>query len=144
MLYGKFGEKTGRLYIPGFVYIPRLAVNGVIQFIMDTGADNTTLMPADSIALSVDFDALSDTRGSRGIGGTIDLFEVQSHVAFRDHTGTVYSYRIDMLIYPSNGDDQSMPSLLGRDVMDHWRVIYDRTNNELSADVLTWHQEFSF
>ena len=66
--------------------------------------------------------------------GTIDLLEEQSHVAFRVHRGTVDSYPIDMLIYPQSGDDLSMPSLSGRDVMDYWQDIYERTNTVMSYE----------
>ena len=32
----------------------------------------------------------------------------------------------------------TVPSLLGRDIIDQWRVTYDRLASELLAEVVSW------
>lgn len=32
----------------------------------------------------------------------------------------------------------TIPSLLGRDVIDQWRVTYDKSASELLAEVISW------
>ena len=58
MLQGRFGDTSGRPYLEGRFYIPRLGVQGNISFLVDTGADSTTLLPADANKLNIDHSEL--------------------------------------------------------------------------------------
>ena len=44
---GSFGAITGRPYIRGRLVLPRLSLSDNISFCVDTGADQTVLMPGD-------------------------------------------------------------------------------------------------
>ncbi len=47
MLRGRFGHANKRPYIQGRLFIPRLEIWSDVSFLVDTGADKTSLLPAD-------------------------------------------------------------------------------------------------
>lgn len=54
MLRGRFGDTSGRPYIEGHVFLPRLEKRGNVSFLFDTGAD-TSLMPVDGLRVGIDY-----------------------------------------------------------------------------------------
>ena len=143
MLHGRFGESSGRPYVSARVFIPRLGLAGNVSFIFDTGADSSVLMPADAITLGVDYDLLSDPSESSGIGGSASMYPEHAHLTFANANGDrLYSYDIPLLICDPTPDAMGMPSLLGRDVIDRWRVTYDKSLAELTAEVVSSDAEF--
>ena len=143
MLRGRFGESSGRPYVSARVFIPRLGLAGNVSFIFDTGADSTVLMPADAITLGVDYGSLSNPSQSLGIGGSASMYREWTYLTFADANGDrLYSYDIPLLICDYTPDAMGIPSLLGRDVIDRWRVTYDKSAAELTAEVLSSDAEF--
>ena len=100
-------------------------------------------MPADAQTLAVDYDALQNRAASVGLGGAVDLFKEPARLAFAGSGGVMYGYEINRSVYPA-GDRGSLtlPSLLGRNVIDRWRVTYDRSASELTADVVSYDQRW--
>ena len=144
MLRGRFGNTSGQPYIPARVYIPRLGLLGNISFLLDTGAESTVLMPADAQTLGVDYDVLGNPAASVGIGGTVDVFQEPARLAFAENGGFMYGYEVNLLIYPGpDSESMTFPSLLGRNVIDRWRVIYDRSTSELAARVVSFDQRWT-
>ena len=47
-------------------------------------------------------------------------------------------YGVDLMIYHPSNDATSIPSLLGRDVIDRWRAMYDKSVSELAADPVSY------
>lgn len=143
MLHGRFGESSGRPYVSARVFIPRLELAGNVSFIFDTGADSSVLMPADASTLGVDYDLLSNPFQSFGIGGSAPTYKERARLAFADDNGrTLYGYDIQLLIHHPTADAMRVPSLLGRNIIDRWRVIYDKSVSELVADVVSSDTEF--
>jgi hypothetical protein len=48
MLEGRIGILSGAPYIEARISFPRLGLQGLVSFLVDTGADGTVLMPADT------------------------------------------------------------------------------------------------
>ena len=70
MLRGRFGDTSKRPYLEGRLLIPRLRVWSDISFLVDTGADKTTLLPADSLKMGLDYNTLTKSSDPAiGIGG---------------------------------------------------------------------------
>ncbi len=59
MLHGRFGATTNSPYFEARISIPEPNVSGHVSFLPDTGADTTTLMPADGVRLGLPWDDLS-------------------------------------------------------------------------------------
>lgn len=57
-------------YVEARVHLPRLGLSGTVDFLLDTGADATTLHPGDTGKIPIDLNTLSqDSISVRGIGG---------------------------------------------------------------------------
>ena len=62
-----------------------------------------------------------------------------ARIVFADSdVGAVYVYDMPVrILLPSgNPSEMRLPSLLGRDIINRWRVVYDHPAPELSAEVL--------
>ena len=116
---------------------------GNVSFIFDTGADSSVLMPADAATLGIDYSLLSNPFESFGIGGSAPTYIEQAHLAFADaNKHRVYGYDIGLLIHHPTPDAMRVPSLLGRNIIDRWRVTYDKSVPELVAEVSSTDTEF--
>lgn len=49
----------------------------------------------------------------------------------------LYGYEIELRICQPSDEILTIPSLLGRDIIDRWRVTYDKPDLRLVADVAT-------
>lgn len=66
---GQFEELTGRPFMDGYVEFPRLGIQGRVFFLLDTGADNTALMPADAASMDMPYGTLAPAQETaHGIG----------------------------------------------------------------------------
>ena len=139
MLRGWFGDTSGRPFLEGRLFIPRLGLRSDISFLVDTGSDKTTLLPADALRMGIDYALLQASPvPAVGIGGTSRTF-VEPAVAVFDEPGVaIYAYRIELEIL-APGDDAlaTAPSLLGRDILRHWLMRYSPPTNRLTFRVPT-------
>ena len=143
MLHGRFGESSGRPYVSARVFIPKLGLAGNVSFIFDTGADSSVLMPADALTIGVDYSLLSNPFESFGIGGSAPTYVERARVAFADSNAhLIYGYDIELLIHHPTDNAMRVPSLLGRNIIDRWRVTYDKSVAELVAEVVSSDAEF--
>ena len=60
MLVGRFGNTSGAAFIEAYISLPDLALAGPVSFLVDTGADQTMLMPVDATRLGVDHAQLTN------------------------------------------------------------------------------------
>jgi Aspartyl protease len=126
-LLGRLGETTGRPYLSARIFIPRLRTTADVWFLVDTGADRTTVHPTDGARMRLDYSSLPWTGRSYGVGGiSISHAVEQAVISFRARLGTTHYYRVPVLIAqsrdPANGS--GVPSLLGRDILQRWAMHY--------------------
>ena len=140
MIPGRF-DSTGRPFIEGRVIIPRLQVNQSVPFLLDTGADFTCLHQDDAEDLDIPFEQLTDMRNSRGIGGRSAYFREAAILSFNDE-GLTRLYRVNLFIAEPNRSSTGLPSLLGRNVINHWYMQYDPTIGSL--DFTVRHADYTF
>lgn len=137
MLTGRFGNTSGRPYIEGRLVIPRLNARADFSFVVDTGADDTFLMPGDGLTMGLDYSQLLTPAGdSWGAGGPITSFSEQAWVAFSDGTN-LFGYSIKLAILEFRTDMLRIPTLLGRDILHRWRMAYDHSANRLEFEVIS-------
>lgn len=125
MLRGRFGDTTGRPYIEGRLIVPGQGLSSNLSFLVDTGADRTMLMPADARQMGLDYGRLTRRTESVGIGGTSLNFVEQATLVFLEPERFLHVYFIDIRIAAPSPEIMDLPSLLGRDVLDRWRMTYD-------------------
>lgn len=134
-LKGRFGNTSGRPYIEGRLHLPRLAISGDVSFCVDTGADATVLLPADGMRLGVDYEGLGPEIESVGVGGISLDYREEAVVIFSDPAKALYAYTIELVISSPSPDVMALPSLLGRDILNRWRMMYDPMRKGLSLQV---------
>jgi len=137
MLTGRFGDTTGRPYIEGRLILPRLEIRGDISFCVDTGADRSLLHPGDGERMGIDYTKLTGETESVGVGGICHSFVEPALLVFSEPKRFLYVYIIDLAISPPSLDIMDLPSLLGRDILDRWRMIYHPAKKRLTFDVVS-------
>ena len=140
MLTGRFGDTTGRPYIEGRLILPRLKIRGDISFCVDTGADQSLLLPGDGERMGVDYTKLTGKAQSMGLGGICYNFMEPALFVFSEPKRFLYVYIMLLAIAPASPKMMAIPSLLGRDILDRWRMVYHPAKKRLifhvvSADV---------
>ena len=133
MLRGSFGAHSGEPNIEGYLIVPALNVSGHVEFLVDTGADGTLVQPSDLLALGADeamLRRLQYKKPVNGIGGSLGVHIAKSSLLFlASSTLNVYSVEVGI---PHIDQVPPLPSLLGRDILQHWRMTYDPYQGRLS------------
>lgn len=136
MLRGRFGDTSGRPYIEGRLILPNLNIRGDLSFLVDTGADVSRLHPMDGIRLKIDYGQLSGDVETVGINGTSHDFTEPAVVVFSEPKRFLYVYNITLRIAPDDPGIRDLVSVLGRDILDQWRMTYNPQKRRLLFKVL--------
>ena len=132
MIRGSFDR--GRPVVECRLVIPRLSVNHRLMLLVDIGATASCLHPADAIRAGIPFDELGNRLGYPGIGGSSAYFRESVNLLFEDGS-YLQIYRLDLPIAAPTGSNRDLPSLLGRDVLNRWRMDYDPADGRLECTV---------
>lgn len=114
-----------------------LGLKGTVAFLVDTGSSVTTIMDRDRERLGINWNRLEKTRRPlAGIGGTVDTRIIRhGTLVFRAETGRevrenlpIHVARHDLTRLDRKGIEGvlQLPSLMGRDVMERYRLVYDK------------------
>ena len=117
------------------IILPRLGVSGLVSFLLDTGADQTVLMPADALRLNLDHAQLRGSVQSVGVGGPSQDFLETGVIVVTD--GVLHAYSINVIVSQPRQELMGVPSLIGRNIMNRWRVVFDYTSKTVTAEILS-------
>ena len=120
----------------GVLSLPRLGVAQAVDFLLDTGADRTTLNPTDGRRLGVPFEKLKGGQTVQGIAGVAEQFTEEAVLVLGDEERFYILLTTIFVSAPSKYANQ-LPSLLGRDILDRTRIDYDPRNARLELSVYT-------
>lgn len=104
-----------------------------VPFVVDSGASVSVVHPADAMTLlrlrPADLLrrppwAKSTVRAS-GVGGTTELWSVQSSLRFLRDNGTLFSVETDLFISELSSATTSFPSLMGWDLLQLFAIHMD-------------------
>lgn len=84
--------------------------------------------------MEIDYGLLGNEISTLGIGGTSENFVESAYLAFVGDEA-LYGYEIELHICKPADELMTVPSLLGRDIIDRWRVT---SALELLAEVISW------
>lgn len=135
MIFGYF-DSEGAPYLDGWVVIERLGVQGLVRFLVDTGADSGALHSADGKILGCRFGLLhdEDVRSFGGVGGSQDYFPEDATIFFEGVDG-IYAFDVSLDIAKPSEETDDLPSLLGRDLLNSLRIEYAYTEGVLRFDL---------
>ena len=116
------------------------APSGTVLFLIDTGATRTALSPRDANTIFPGYADLDWTRdhrlsGARGIGGTCRMITRPGMIRFRDDRGGERHWVGPIELIEPTADSWTLPSLLGRDILDHFRLTVSRQESLISLDL---------
>jgi len=112
-------------HIQAQLFLPRLQLHGLISFMIDSGADSTTLSLIDIERINVTYRRLrrNSTVRVQGSGGTQLCYTEEAILLLRDEDAKTYHFQIYVHI-PQKGSERGeceqqrrLPSVLGRDVL---------------------------
>ena len=106
-------------YVKAQVYLPGLRAGAEIEFLVDTGADATSLMPDDMALMRVDLRRIrGQSQSVEGVGGEARYKTAKAVLRFqdRDAFGHFQEFEVDIHLMAGRGGQQ-LPSLLGRDIL---------------------------
>lgn len=114
MIRGRFGA-GGRPFVWATVRLDRQRVALSIAFLVDSGADSSSLSPRDWLAAGLRRDDFAPASVSvTGYGGTIDCAVERAELVFNADDGTFDRWTTDLEIAPATGTAMIIPSILGR------------------------------
>ena len=70
-----------------------------------------------------------------GIGGSAEAKLQRATFLFTEPSGTMHLYGLDIWLVSDQVELPGVPSVLGQDVLRHWRIVHDPPRSELSAGV---------
>ena len=138
MIVGEFDQKNGEPFVHALVFFPRLRIADKVPLLLDTGASRTLLHPKDARILRVPFSQLGNAMNSVGIGGEAPVFIEPAVIFFFDMLAEkmwARAYEVELNIAKPNRTNETLPSLLGRDITNHWNIHYDPTASMLECTV---------
>ena len=144
MIVGRIDPIAWRPFIDGYIEIPSLKVSGFVQFLMDTGSDDTVLMPADAQRLKVDYTAITKTDESIGSAGASLDYIARAIVIIQEPDTATHLYEIDLRLPaydPKKPELMIPPSLIGRDILSRWRITFDG-HRSVTAEVISSDRKF--
>ena len=141
MFSGRFGNTTGRPYLEALVRLPRLKLESGVSFIVDTGADQTVLMPTDALKMGVNYRKLRIGGPLIGIGGSCMSFTEQAIVVMSDEDRKIlFAYQVNLQIVDKKAAVTNHPycaSLLGRNILDRLKMHYNAQDGKVTFTLLS-------
>ena len=125
-------------YVEAGVEFPRLGLGATITFLIDTGADNTSLHPADIARFPISYRRLrrSTSVYPNGIGGSMGYFQELAILYFRDTSGPLRRFGCAIHICQRTTEKgvEGLPSILGRDFLNLCSSSMDKATNSVLMD----------
>jgi len=115
------------------LYLPGISQRWApVHFLLDTGAGTSCVHPLDATTKIGISDAALRTpalwsrqRISHGVGGSSPEYSIPAHYALQHDDGTWARHQEDLAIAQPTAANQNLPSLLGWDILRHYRVVAD-------------------
>ena len=116
-------SNTGQILLSAYVISPKHQIYKTIVFMVDTGASESLISPADAERIGIDFEKLHKGESIIGIGGVAQSYILDDVTLFvsAEERGVLYARHFDAItIFPKSSSAQYemlIPSILGRDFL---------------------------
>ena len=93
-------------------------------------------MPADGLKMGIDYQSLENQTVVGGMGGAALCYQETAVLVFDEPNRDLTRYYfITLMIAQVHPNLMKMPPILGRDVLDRWRMNYDPSRDSLRFTV---------
>ena len=127
------------------IKIPMLAIEKPFSLMVDTGASITALHARDVPMLGKRgyrlIRRLNNSSNPSGVGGSAIYFGVPAQIVFEHEDGALEQHDFDLWVAKRArkgsrklANQLKIPSVLGRDVLCHFRTVMDYPNNQVFLD----------
>lgn len=128
--------RKGHAYVPTVLICDQLGIWKHVVFLIDTGADKTTLFDTDIERLGLDYGKLEKAEAVVAFTGTkIDVYKLPNVLlAFKTEEEAVHLVRLDEVEVVKGLEKQHFPipiSLMGMDVLSKFRIRLHESEVEL-------------
>ena len=133
---------AGSPFVPLRVSFERLRTRDPrydLQFLIDTGAAVSVIHPVDATAIAIDFEgsfAGAPVETNLGIGGTARYQREMSSLEFTQADGTWSRYRFALRIALPSASNAVLPSILGMDFIQHFRLTVSVREDRVELESL--------
>jgi len=138
-IQGTVLDADGRPYVAASVWFPNQKLPLNVPFLLDTGSDRTILSREALIASGIgSFSGTRHRTEDLQVYGSAIRLQVQlATFGFRTETHRLF-YDVEVCIPPDEFLEQGLPSLLGRDLLNRWRLLLDYRARVFRVDAHTW------
>lgn len=125
-------------YITIVLSLPKLQLRQKVDLLIDTGATKTTILDKDAESIGVSYSKLAKSQlPLLGLGGLVETYIAKdAELYFMTQRGSEHKEALAELLVVKHGvrDENIMrvPSVLGRDILNKYRLIYDREMNDVA------------
>ena len=136
MIRGFFRNDIG--FINAHLISEEMRIDEMIEFLVDTGASRTTLLDKDAIYLGINYGRLRKSeQDMSGIGGSVETYVIDdSVILFGENSIKIPVFVLKHPLEEMNREERikilRFPSILGRDVINKFRLIFDKEMDEVS------------
>lgn len=132
-IHGYWGA-DGAPYVTARLGCSRLRISRKLPLLLDTGADRTTILDLDGLNLGINYQRLRRLEDDViGVGGPVESYlleGVRLSLGAEDEGAWVDTPVKEVVVVRHNLSDpkvrdsvMSIPSLLGRDVLNHYHIV---------------------
>jgi len=135
MIRGFFKNSAG--FINAQFISEKVGIDATIEFLVDTGASRTTLLDKDAIYLGINYGKLRKSeQDMSGIGGSVETYVINDSILlFGEHSIKTPVFVLKHPLEEMNREERikifRFPSILGRDVINKFRLIFDEGMDEI-------------
>ena len=86
--------------------------------------------------MGLPYDRLLNAQTTVGVGGPVECCPEAAVLAFYEDGRQIRGCALDVDVMRADGQIAGLPSLLGRDILDCWRMIYAPLAAQLDFEVL--------
>ncbi|MDI6655787.1 MAG: hypothetical protein QME59_07915, partial [Candidatus Hydrothermarchaeota archaeon] len=133
-ILGFFREDIGFLNV--HLISESLGIDDTIEFVIDTGANKTVILDKDAVTLGINYKKLKRyERDFVGIGGSIETYVIEDATLLLKAGAEVLEIKTPVFVVKHPIDRISelektkilrIPSLLGRDLINRFKLIFDK------------------
>lgn len=130
-------------YLEVILVSEELGIAEPVKFLIDTGASTTHILDSDAKRLRIDYSKLQKLEhGTAGIGGIVDTYGIPEMSLFlRTSDRGLHEEILDLFVLKHDikavkeegiARIKLLPSLLGRDFLNRYKLILDRANERVT------------